>query len=116
MHAADCVTLKRELRELCQREGDTHTLGHLAGQAGLRAEKDGDIGQAVALWREAVEAGSTDPHVADRLSTWLVKNQQLSEAVDVLRIALTNQDMPVQLGQRLEKRLARAQRGQPISR
>ncbi|GIG71141.1 hypothetical protein [Phytomonospora endophytica] len=102
--------LRSALATLATDEGDNGTLAALAADAGLRAEKGGDLRTAVARYREAVAAGSTDPGVADRYSIWLVKEGDFAEAAAVLRQALAVPDQSGTRRERMAKRLNRCAR------
>ncbi|MFF5260513.1 DUF4429 domain-containing protein [Actinomadura viridis] len=105
--------LRGELKALAASQNDSAPLAVLAENAGRRAEKDGDEGAAIAAYREAVAAGSTDPRVADRLSIWLVKQELYAEAEKVLTQALQQPPTAASTRDRLEKRLRRCQRHLP---
>ncbi|WP_345180758.1 DUF4429 domain-containing protein [Actinomadura verrucosospora] len=102
--------LRVELKALAASQNDTAPLAVLAEDAGRRAEKDGDEDAAIAAYREAVAAGSTNPRVADRLSIWLVKQELYAEAEKVLTQALQQPPTAASTRDRLEKRLRRCQR------
>lgn len=102
--------LRAELKTLAASQNDTAPLAVLAEDTGRRAEKDGDEEAAIAAYREAVAAGSTDPRVADRLSIWLVKRGLYAEAEKVLTQALQEPPTTASTRDRLEKRLRRCQR------
>jgi len=102
--------LRTELLTLGESEQDRGTVAQLAGQAGLAAEKAGDLDTAVAWWRRAVAAGSTDEKVADRLSTWLVKQHEFREARAVLRQAMATSPQSPTVAERMQRRLERCER------
>jgi len=109
--------LRAALLELAYSQGDSASVASLAADAGMRAHKDGDTAAAIAAWRRAVAAGSTDPKVADRLSIWLMQHDGYAEAAQVLHQALARpSDPPTVLRERLIKRLARCQRAGLSSR
>ncbi len=101
--------LRQQLLVLAEAHGDNATLATLAGRAGLDAEKAGDIGTAVELWLRAVSAGSTDEKVAEKLSIWLAKRGEYSEAAHVLRQALAVRPH-ADVAERMARRLARCER------
>jgi tetratricopeptide (TPR) repeat protein len=101
--------LRQELLLAAEAQGDNATVAILTGRAGLDADQAGDIGMAVELWRRAVSAGSTDAKVAERLSSWLVKHREYSEAAQVLRRALAVRPR-AEVAERMERRLARCER------
>lgn len=102
--------LRDELLTLAESQGDTGSIALLAGNAGLVAEKSGDVDTAVTWWRRAVAAGSTDEKVADRLSVWLTKRHAYTEAERVLRQALAIEPQSAEVAQRMRQRLTRCER------
>ena len=102
--------LREELLHLAEYQGDRGTIATLAGNAGLAAEKAGDLQTAVGWWRRAVAAGSTDEKVADRLTVWLVKEHEYGEAGPVLRQALAAKPRSAEITDRLQRRLTRCER------
>lgn len=101
--------LRVAILDLIESQGDAESIAFLAGKAGLRAEKEGDIETAVTEWRRAITAGSTDGRVADRLSVWLVKQREYDEAIHVLDQALTTPPGSDALRDRLRRRRARCE-------
>jgi tetratricopeptide (TPR) repeat protein len=101
--------LRQQLLVAAEAHGDNATLAILTGRAGLDAEKAGDIGMAVNMWRRAVSAGSTDAKVAERLSSWLVKQREYNEATRVLRQALAVRPR-ADVAEGMQRRLARCER------
>ena len=101
--------LRQQLLGVAEAHGDNATLAILTGRAGLDAERAGDIGMAVNLWRRAVSAGSTDAKIAERLSSWLVKHREYHEAAQVLRQALAVRPR-AEVAERMQRRLARCER------
>jgi hypothetical protein len=99
--------LRSELLAMTESQGDERSVAFLAGEAGLAAEKAGDIDTAVQWWRRAIAAGSTDGKVADRLSIWLTKRREYREAGIVLRQALAAGQQSGAIADRLQRRLAR---------
>ncbi len=102
--------LREGLLEVAESQDDTATIATLAGQAGLAAEKAGDIQTAVQWWRLAIDVGGTDEKVADWLSIWLVKQHEHDEAAQVLRQALTAAPRSAEITERLHRRLTRCER------
>jgi Flp pilus assembly protein TadD len=102
--------LRDELLVLAESQGDTGSVALLASNAGLIAEKAGDLDTAVAWWRRAVAAGSTDEKVADRLSVWLTKRHEYAEARRVLRQALAIEPHSTEVAERMRRRLTRCER------
>ncbi|WP_396453062.1 DUF4429 domain-containing protein [Actinomadura sp.] len=102
--------LRTELKALATSQDDGVTVAVLAEDAGRHAEKDGDQEAAIAAYREAVAAGSTDSRVADRLSIWLVKRGLYAEAEKVIVQALQEPPKAATTRDRLEKRLRRCRR------
>ncbi|MDX6738429.1 DUF4429 domain-containing protein [Actinocorallia sp. A-T 12471] len=102
--------LRAALESLAESQNDDGTVAVLAADRGLRAEKAGDVDDAVAGYRRAVAAGSTDAKVADRLSIWLVKQGLHAEAAAVLTQALSRPPEAASTRERLEKRLQRCER------
>jgi tetratricopeptide (TPR) repeat protein len=102
--------LRDELLALAESQGDTGSVALLASNAGLIAEKAGDLDAAVAWWRRAVAAGSTDEKVADRLSVWLTKRHEYVEAGRVLRQALAVEPQSAEVAERMRRRLTRCER------
>jgi tetratricopeptide (TPR) repeat protein len=102
--------LRQDLLRLAETQGDAGTVAALTGKAGLDAERAGDLIGAVGLWRRAISAGSTDEKVADRLSTWLVKQHEYREAAQVLGQALAAVPRSADTAERMRRRLARCQR------
>lgn len=102
--------LRAALLDLVESQNDDPSIAVLAGDAGMRAYKDGDIDSAVSAWRRATAAGSTDAKVADRYSVLLVKQGEYATAAQVLRQALAAPPPSVTMRERLEKRLARCER------
>ena len=110
MNPAAGEELRQRLLLAAEAHGDMATVATLVGKAGLDAEKAGDVGTAVGLWRRAVSAGSTDEKVADRLTVRLVKQHEYDEAARVLRQALASRPQSADVGLRMERRLARCER------
>jgi tetratricopeptide (TPR) repeat protein len=102
--------LREELLHLAEYQDDKGTIATLAGNAGLAAEKAGDLQAAVTWWRRAVAAGGTDEKVADRLTVWLVKQHEFGEAMPVLQHALAAAPHSAEVTDRLQRRLARCER------
>lgn len=109
MSSAGGKRLRAAMLNFVDNQGDHPSIALLCSDHGLRAEKAGDLDAAVAAWRRAVQAGSTDAKVADRLSVWLTKNDHHVEAVHVLQQALSNPPHRTDLREKLQKRLARCQ-------
>lgn len=110
MSPAGGKRLRAAMLNLVDTQDDHPSIALLCSDHGLRAEKAGDIDMAVAAWRRAVQSGSTDAKVADRLSLWLTKNDHHVEALHVLQQSLSNPPPNTDLRQRrLQKRLARCQ-------
>lgn len=110
MDPATGARMRTELLTLGESEQDWGTVAQLAGEAGLGAEKAGDLDTAVAWWRRAVAAGSTDEKVADRLSIWLAKRHEFREAQAVLRQALATSPQSPAIAERTQRRLERCER------
>jgi tetratricopeptide (TPR) repeat protein len=110
MRPADGAKLRRELIDLCERQGDSASLALLAGQQGLRVAQAGSLEEAVALWRKSIKAGGADPRVADRLSTWLVQRGHYQEAAEALSAALAEANVSEAQRDRMQKRLDRCRR------
>lgn len=102
--------LRTELLALAESEQDLGTVTQLTGEAGLAAEKASDLDTAVVWWRRAVAAGSTDEKVADRLSTWLVKQHEFREARAVLQQAMATLPQSPAVAERMRRRLERCER------
>ncbi|WP_285661406.1 hypothetical protein [Actinorhabdospora filicis] len=102
--------LRGELMALAAAQSDRHTMAVLAGDLGLRAEKAGDLPGALSHLCAAVEAGSADPKVADRLTVHLVRDARYEEAAKALRQSLAVPIDSVSLRDRLRKRLDRCDR------
>ncbi|MEV4670849.1 hypothetical protein AB0K34_04270 [Actinomadura sp. NPDC049382] len=101
--------LRVALERLAVNQGDDGTVAVLAADNGLRAEKAGNIDEAIVSYRRAVAAGSTAPKVVDRLSIWLVKQGLYSEAAAALTQALRVPPEKASVQERLRKRLERCQ-------
>jgi tetratricopeptide (TPR) repeat protein len=110
LNPAAGAQLRIELMRLAESQGDRESVAILAGEAGLRAEKAGDLDAAVTWWRRAVAAGSADEKVADRFSIWLTKRHEFREAEAVLRQALAARPQSAAVADRLRRRLARCER------
>lgn len=108
--ADDGAQLRRAMAELAEVEQDNGVTAALSADAGLRAEKAGDLESAVAHYRKAVVAGCQDPKVADRYSIWLVREAEYAEAARVLRQALAVAPESRSVRERLQKRLDRCVR------
>jgi tetratricopeptide (TPR) repeat protein len=104
------MRLRATLKNLAVTQQDQGTIALLSADAGRRAEKAGDQDTAIAAYREAIAAGSTDSKVADRLSIWLVKQGLYAEAAAALTQALQQPPKTASTRDRLEKRLQRCQR------
>lgn len=102
--------LREGLLQLAEYQGDRGTIATLAGNAGLAAEKAGDLQTAVGWWRRAIAAGSTNERVADRLTIWLVKQHAYTEAALVLQQVLAAAPRSAEVADRLQRRLARCER------
>ncbi|MBC6461455.1 DUF4429 domain-containing protein [Actinomadura sp. HBU206391] len=102
--------LRATLKNLAITQQDHGTIALLSADAGRRAEKAGDQDAAIAAYREAIIAGSTDSKMADRLSIWLVKQGLYAEAAAALTQALQQPPEMASTRERLEKRLQRCQR------
>lgn len=57
-----------------------------------------------------MSAGGAEPHVVDRLSTWLVKQGEFHEAADIVSTALADPTVSDALRERMQKRLERCHR------
>ncbi len=101
--------LRDELLKLAETQGDMASIAFLAGHDGLMAEKAGNLITAVACWRAAVLAGTTDQTVADRFSIWLSKQHEYAEAAHVLRQALAASPRSTATRERLQHRLTRCE-------
>jgi tetratricopeptide (TPR) repeat protein len=104
------VQLRTQLMALAEFQGDKGSVAMLAGEAGLAAEKAGELEAAAAWWRRAVAAGSTDEKVADRFTIWLTRRHEFTEAEAVLRQALAAPPRSAAIADRLQRRLARCAR------
>lgn len=102
--------LRAALESIVVSQNDQGTVAVLAADIGLRAEKAGDLEEAIASYRRAVAAGSADAKVIDRLSIWLVKQGLYAEAAAALTQALRNSPETASTRERLRKRLERCQR------
>jgi tetratricopeptide (TPR) repeat protein len=113
IHLKDGDKLRAGLFERAEAQHDHTTIAVLAGQAGIAAEKAGDLAAAVQWWRHAITAGGTDEKVADRFSIWLAKQHQYAEAVQVLRQALAAKPRSADVAERMRRRLARCEHAAP---
>jgi hypothetical protein len=102
--------MRRELSALVERLGDRGSLAVLYADAGNRAAKDGDDGSAYGWWQRAVDAGSTDPRIVDKVTTRQVKQGAYAAAAAALRQTLAVAAQPSPTRERLVKRLARCER------
>ncbi len=102
--------LREGLSQVAESQRDAGTIAALAGNAGLAAEKAGDLPTAVASWRRAIDFGSTDEKVVDRLTIWLVKQHEYGEAIHVLRQALAAGPHSAAVAERMRRRLTRCER------
>jgi Tfp pilus assembly protein PilF len=102
--------LRADLEKLAISQNDRGTVAVLAADVGRRAEKTDDMDTAIAAYRKAIAAGSTDAKVADRLSIWLVKQGLHAEAAAALTQALRQPPETASTRERLQKRLQRCQR------
>lgn len=105
--------LRKGLLELAESQRDNATVATLTGNAGLAAEKAGDLDAAVRWWRQAIAVGSTDAKVADRFSIWLVKGHAYQEAAQILQQALATDPGSGEVAERMQRRLARRRRNSP---
>ena len=105
--------LRKGLLELAESQRDSATVATLTGNAGLAAEKAGDLDAAVRWWRLAIAVGSTDAKVADRFSIWLVKDHAYQEAAQVLQQALSADPDSAEVAERMQRRLASRRRNSP---
>lgn len=110
MHPVTGARLRNGLLSIAESQDDKTTAAALLGYAGLKAEKAADVETAVANWRGAIAAGSTDEKVADRFSVWLANHHEYQEAVRVLRQALAVNPQSATVADRLRRRLARCER------
>ncbi len=92
--------------DLAESQRDRATVATIAGYASRAAERAGDLDAAVGYWRRAIAAGSTDAHVADRFSVWLVSGHEYQEAARVLRQALMVNPSSANVAERMRRRLA----------
>jgi tetratricopeptide (TPR) repeat protein len=113
MAPEDGAVLRAELLALAEKQQDRATIAVLTGQAGIAAERAGDLAAAVEWWRRSVAAGGTDEKVADRFSVWLAKQHHYAEAAQVLRQALAVQPRSAEMAERMRRRLARCERASP---
>ena len=102
--------LREGLLQVAESQRDAGTIATLAGNAGLAAEKAGDLPTAVGSWRRAIAAGSTDEKVVDRLTIWLVKQHEYSEAIRALRQSLAAGPYSAEVAERMRRRLTRCER------
>lgn len=102
--------LRANLLELAESQGDRGSVALLSGEAGLAAEKAGDLDRASWWWRRAIAAGCTDEEVADRFSIWLTKRHEYREAEQVMRQALATGPHSADAAERLRRRLTRCER------
>ena len=102
--------LRKGLLKLAESQRDNATVATLTGNAGLAAEKAGDLDAAVRWWRLAIAVGSTDAKMADRFSIWLVKGHAYQEAAQVLQQALAADPGSGEVAERMQRRLARCRR------
>jgi TPR repeat protein len=110
LHARGGTRLRAGMESLAISQNDRGTVAVLAADVGRRAEKAGDLDAAIAAYRKAITAGSTDAKVVDRLSVWLVKQGLYAEAAAALTQALRNPPDTTSTRERLQKRLERCQR------
>ena len=102
--------LRERLVEIAAEANDRSSVALLCADAGNRAAKLGEDDAAHDLWRRAIQAGSTDPQVADRFSIWLVKQRRFDAAARAMRPALSAGYPSATVRTRLENRLARCER------
>jgi len=102
--------LREGLLQVAESQRDAGTIATLAGNAGLAAEKAGDLPTAVGSWRRAIAAGSTNEKVVDRLTIWLVKQHEYSEAIHALRQSLAAGPYSAEVAERMRRRLTRCER------
>lgn len=86
------------------REGRWAAIGDL----GYILERAGRVDEAVKLWRDAFDEGSSDPNTASRLSMYLARVRDYAGARVVIREALSR-GLPASVDESLRKRLARCE-------
>lgn len=98
--------LVRWIIDRATRDSDLKTRWAAIGDLGRILERDGDLEQALGLWRGAFDEGSCDAETANRLSMHLERMKDCAGAVTVIHQALTRQ-LPASVEESLRKRLAR---------
>lgn len=78
------------------------------GDLGRLLERDGQLEQAMQLWRKAFDEGSSDPETIDRLSMHLEHAKDYQGAIAVIREAL-QRGLPANSEETLRRRIARCE-------
>jgi tetratricopeptide (TPR) repeat protein len=89
-------------------EGDNEGRWAAIGDLGRILERASRLEEALKLWREAFDKGSTDPETANRLSMHLERAKDYPGASAVIHDALTR-GLPANVEESLRNRLARCQ-------
>ena len=94
--------------ERSAREGDKEGRWKAIGHLGRILEGAGHLDQALKLWRDAFDEGSSDPDTASRLSMHLERAKDYAGAMLVIREALVRR-LSAHVEESLRKRLARCE-------
>jgi outer membrane protein assembly factor BamB len=94
--------------ERSAREGDKEGRWKAIGHLGRILEGAGHLDQALKLWRDAFDEGSSDPDTASRLSMHLERAKDYAGAMLVIREALVRR-LSANVEESLRKRLARCE-------
>lgn len=89
-------------------EGDKKARWATIGDLGRSLERGGRLDEAMKLWRDAFDEGSSDPDTVSRLSMHLERAKDYAGSVAVIREAL-NRGLPANVEESLHKRLTRCE-------
>lgn len=89
-------------------EGDKQGRWAAIGDLGRILERAGRLEEAVKLWSEAFDEGSTDPETANRVSMHLERARDYVASIAIIREALTR-GLPASVEESLRRRLARCE-------
>lgn len=85
---------------------DMNDVWRAEGQLGRVYEREGRIHEAVRLWEDAFNEGSSNRLIADRLSLYLEREKRYQRCADVIQIAISRIDDPRAVDS-LRRRLSR---------
>lgn len=100
--------IARWILDLCSRDGNNKGRWSAIGDLGRILERNGDLDQALKLWRDAFEEGSVDAETINRLSMHLERASDYEGAMLVIREALAR-GLEASVEEGLRKRLIRCE-------